>query len=131
MLFRSVQTVKATASAAANAGNCRQKDVFIASTGVIGVPMDPAPIVSGIEAALKDASADNWDAAAQAIMTTDTYPKGATRQAEIGGKPVTLAGIIRYEVVMSDGTVLAQAATRTAAWKIAAIRLQEADDDTE
>ena len=46
-------------------------------------------------------------------------------------EPVKLAGTIRYEVIMSDGTVLAQAATRTAAWKIAAIRLQEADDDTE
>ena len=90
-----VQTVKATASAAANAGNCRQKDVFIASTGVIGVPMDPAPIVSGIEAALKDASADNWDAAAQAIMTTDTYPKVATRRCKVGDAEVTINGIAK------------------------------------
>lgn len=46
-------------------------------------------------------------------------------------EPVIVAGVTRYEVVLPDGTVLAQAATRTAAWKIAAIRLQEADDDTE
>ncbi|NIJ42301.1 glutamate N-acetyltransferase/amino-acid N-acetyltransferase [Parvibaculum indicum] len=90
-----VQTVKATAAAAANAGNCRQKDVFIASTGVIGVPMDPAPVVAGIEMALKDARPDNWDAAAQAIMTTDTYPKLATRRCKVGDAEVTINGIAK------------------------------------
>ncbi|MAB14995.1 bifunctional glutamate N-acetyltransferase/amino-acid acetyltransferase ArgJ [Parvibaculum sp.] len=90
-----VQTVKATAAAAANAGNCRQRDVFIASTGVIGVPMDPAPVVAGIETALKDARPDNWDAAAQAIMTTDTYPKLATRRCKVGDAEVTINGIAK------------------------------------
>jgi glutamate N-acetyltransferase/amino-acid N-acetyltransferase len=88
-----VATVKATAAAAASAGACRQKDVFIASTGVIGQPMDAAPIVAGIEAALADASPDKWDDAARAIMTTDTYPKVATRQVKIGGATVTINGI--------------------------------------
>ena len=90
-----VQTVKATAAAAANAGNCRQKDVFIASTGVIGLPMDPAPVVSGIETALADARADNWDAAARAIMTTDTYPKLATRRCKVGDAEITINGIAK------------------------------------
>ncbi|MGX1198602.1 bifunctional glutamate N-acetyltransferase/amino-acid acetyltransferase ArgJ [Parvibaculum sp. MBR-TMA-1.3b-4.2] len=90
-----VQTVKATAAAAANAGNCRQRDVFIASTGVIGVPMDPAPVVAGIETALNDARPDNWDAAARAIMTTDTYPKLATRRCKVGDAEVTINGIAK------------------------------------
>src|SRR5690606_40967141 len=90
-----VATVKATAAAAAQAGNCRQKDVFIASTGVIGQPMDPEPVVKGIEAALASAAGDNWDEAARAIMTTDTYPKMATRKVKIGGTEVVINGIAK------------------------------------
>ena len=90
-----VATVKATAAAAAQAGNCRQKDVFIASTGVIGQPMDPEPVIAGIDAALGAATADNWDEAARAIMTTDTYPKLATRKVKVGGAEVTINGIAK------------------------------------
>ena len=90
-----VATVRATAAAAAQAGNCRQKDVFIASTGVIGQPMDPEPVVKGIKAALASASGDNWDEAARAIMTTDTYPKMATRKVKIGGTEVVINGIAK------------------------------------
>ncbi|MBO6669075.1 MAG: bifunctional glutamate N-acetyltransferase/amino-acid acetyltransferase ArgJ [Parvibaculum sp.] len=90
-----VATVKATAAAAAQAGNCRQKDVFIASTGVIGQPMDPEPLVKGIDAALGAASADKWDEAARAIMTTDTYPKLATRKVKVGNAEVTINGIAK------------------------------------
>jgi glutamate N-acetyltransferase/amino-acid N-acetyltransferase len=90
-----VATVKATAAAAAQAGDCRQKDVFIASTGVIGQPMDPAPLVAGISAALEGASDDKWDDAARAIMTTDTYPKLATRRVKVGGAEVTINGIAK------------------------------------
>ena len=90
-----VATVKATAAAAAQAGNCRQKDVFIASTGVIGQPMDPEPVVKGIDAALASAAPDKWDEAASAIMTTDTYPKMATRKVRIGGAEVAINGIAK------------------------------------
>lgn len=90
-----VATVKATAAAAAQACHCRQKDVFIASTGVIGQPMDAAPIVAGIETALASASADNWESASRAIMTTDTYRKVATRKAMIGDREVTINGIAK------------------------------------
>ncbi|MBX3504807.1 MAG: bifunctional glutamate N-acetyltransferase/amino-acid acetyltransferase ArgJ [Parvibaculum sp.] len=90
-----VATVKATAAAAAQAGNCRQKDVFIASTGVIGQPMDPEPVVKGIETALASASEDKWSDAARAIMTTDTYPKLATRKVRVGGAEVTINGIAK------------------------------------
>jgi len=92
-------TVKAVAAAAAQAGNCRQKDVFIASTGVIGQPMDPAPVIAGLGAALDaastDASSDAWDEAARAIMTTDTYPKMATRSVKIGNADITINGIAK------------------------------------
>ncbi|MEX2248675.1 MAG: bifunctional glutamate N-acetyltransferase/amino-acid acetyltransferase ArgJ [Parvibaculum sp.] len=90
-----VATVKATASAAAAAGNCRQRDVFIASTGVIGEPMDAAPIVAGISTAMASAGPDGWDDAARAIMTTDTYPKLATQRVRIGGAEVTINGIAK------------------------------------
>ena len=90
-----VATVKATAAAAAQAGGCRQKDVFIASTGVIGQPIDAGPVVAGIDAALSDAAAGNWNDAARAIMTTDTYPKLATRKVKVGGAEVTINGIAK------------------------------------
>ncbi|MDO8840628.1 MAG: bifunctional glutamate N-acetyltransferase/amino-acid acetyltransferase ArgJ [Parvibaculum sp.] len=90
-----VATVKATASAAAAAGNCRQRDVFVASTGVIGQPMDPVPVVAGITTALATAAPDRWDEAARAIMTTDTYPKLATRRVRIGGAEVRINGIAK------------------------------------
>lgn len=90
-----VATVKATAAAAAQAGDCRQKDVFIASTGVIGQPMDPAPLVAGISTALEGASDEKWDDAARAIMTTDTYPKLATRRVKVGDAEVTINGIAK------------------------------------
>ncbi|MFN4354343.1 bifunctional glutamate N-acetyltransferase/amino-acid acetyltransferase ArgJ [Parvibaculum sp.] len=90
-----VATVKATAAAAAQAGNCRQKDVFIASTGVIGQPMDPEPVVKGIDVALASAAEDRWDEAARAIMTTDTYRKLATRKVKVGSAEVTINGIAK------------------------------------
>lgn len=90
-----VETVKATAAAAAAAAGCREQDVFIASTGVIGQRLDPAPVTAGVRKALEEAGADRWEAAARAIMTTDTYPKLATRSAVIDGRKVTINGIAK------------------------------------
>ncbi len=90
-----VETVKATAAAAAVAAGCREQDVFIASTGVIGQRLDPAPVTAGVRKALDEAGADRWEAAARAIMTTDTYPKLATRSAVIDGRKVTINGIAK------------------------------------
>ena len=59
-------------------------------------PVEATNTSRGLHLSLRaDLTADNWPAAAQAIMTTDTYPKGATRQAEIAGVPVTLNGIAK------------------------------------
>ena len=69
-------------------------DVFVASTGVIGVPL-PIPVAeAGIDAAL-DAPATDWRAMAAAISTTDTFPKGAMAKAVIGDRSVTLVGVIK------------------------------------
>jgi glutamate N-acetyltransferase/amino-acid N-acetyltransferase len=63
------------------------------STGVIMEPLPNDRIEAGLPAALADLKEDNWGVAAEAIMTTDTLPKAASRQLQIGGKTVTVTGI--------------------------------------
>ena len=93
--WRGRETVEACASFAAEAAGCEPDRVFIASTGVIGEPLD----ASKFEAVLKEmagrAREDLWEEAARTIMTTDTFPKLATRRALIGDVPVTLNGIAK------------------------------------
>ena len=93
---RGREAVKLTAEAAAEAAGCLEADVYLASTGVIGEPLDPAQVHWPLGRACRErptrkASSD----AARAIMTTDTYPKLATRQTEIEGVPVTINGIAK------------------------------------
>ncbi|MHA1536238.1 MAG: bifunctional glutamate N-acetyltransferase/amino-acid acetyltransferase ArgJ [Alphaproteobacteria bacterium] len=87
--------VRRTAALAASIVGCAEDEVFIASTGVIGEPLP----VEKIEAALADlhgqVSGDAWEAAAEAILTTDTYPKLATAGAEIDGARVTINAIAK------------------------------------
>ena len=85
---RIIQTV-------ADSLGCGPRDVLAASTGVIGEPLPTERILKTVKGLARKVKPDGWKAAAGAIMTTDTYPKGATRQAEIGGKPVTLTGIAK------------------------------------
>ncbi|KAI3598999.1 Glutamate N-acetyltransferase, N-acetylglutamate synthase [Cupriavidus necator H850] len=63
------------------------------STGVILEPLPVDRLVAGLPAAIANAKPDNWLAAAEAIMTTDTQPKAASRTVQIDGKTVTLSGI--------------------------------------
>jgi len=84
-----------TASEIAKRFGCRQRDVMLASTGVIGVVLDDRKIAArapDIEAGLSE---DNWAAAARGIMTTDTFPKGSYAECEIEGVKVRLAGIAK------------------------------------
>jgi glutamate N-acetyltransferase / amino-acid N-acetyltransferase len=84
-----------TAEIAAKAIGCKPADVFLASTGVIGEPLDAkkfAPVMEGLAA---NARAGDFLAAAQAIMTTDTFPKVATATAKIGKATVTINGIAK------------------------------------
>ncbi|MDT9001406.1 bifunctional glutamate N-acetyltransferase/amino-acid acetyltransferase ArgJ [Paucibacter sp. APW11] len=63
------------------------------STGVIMETLPVDRIIAGLPAALQALRADAWDEAAAGIMTTDTLPKAASRQVQIGGKTVTITGI--------------------------------------
>ncbi len=88
-------TVKATADFAAEAVGCAPEEVFLASTGVIGEPMDPAPFGQVLKGMTQAASDNRLLDAARAIMTTDTFPKAASRTVGIGGVPVTITGIAK------------------------------------
>ena len=66
---------------------------FVMSTGVIGVQMPIAVIEEGIPKVAANLRPDGWQEAAEAIMTTDVFPKWASGQAEVGGKTVTVTGI--------------------------------------
>jgi glutamate N-acetyltransferase/amino-acid N-acetyltransferase len=87
-----VEAVETTVSAAAALFGCKPAEVFVASTGTIGVPLDAARIAAKLPSAKKALSEAAWEKAARAIMTTDTFPKVATATAEIDGVPVTVTG---------------------------------------
>ena len=90
-----VATVKAVAKAAAGLIGCTQAEVFQASTGVIGEPLNPAPIVGALPELAAKAETAAWNMAAHAIMTTDTFAKMATAKAKIDGKTVTINGFAK------------------------------------
>jgi glutamate N-acetyltransferase/amino-acid N-acetyltransferase len=92
---RGREAVKLTAAAAAEAADCLEADVYIASTGVIGEPLDARKITSLLGRLAREAKEDAFAEAARAIMTTDTYPKLATRKAEIDGVEITINGIAK------------------------------------
>ena len=90
-----VKTVTAVAGAAAKLLKCGPHEIFQASTGVIGEPLDPTPITGALPGLIAAASADRWSEAARAIMTTDTFAKACTVKARYGGKTVTINGIAK------------------------------------
>ncbi len=69
--------------------------MFVASTGTIGVPLDDGKITTALPEARGKLSDGTWGEAARAIMTTDTFPKVATRTASIGGVTVTINGMAK------------------------------------
>jgi len=79
----------------AELAGCPAAAVVPFSTGVIGEPLPVERIRSGLPAAMRDLAEDGWDMAARGILTTDTRPKGASRQIEIDGQPVTVTGIAK------------------------------------
>ena len=89
------RTVGETVEAAARLFGCQQTEVFVASTGVIGEPVPADHIASKLPLLHAELEAAAWQDAANAIMTTDTFPKAATRTTHIGGTPVTIAGITK------------------------------------
>lgn len=92
---KGAQATKATADAAAKAIGCKTSDVFLASTGVIGEPLDASKFSNLLGDMAKAARDDAWLDAAKAIMTTDTYPKIVTETVLLGQVPVTINGIAK------------------------------------
>jgi glutamate N-acetyltransferase/amino-acid N-acetyltransferase len=89
------ESVEATAGFAAAAVGCRGSEVFISSTGVIGEPLDASKFGHLLAGLAQSAKADAIADAARAIMTTDTFPKLATRTVSLGGVDVHLNGIAK------------------------------------
>jgi glutamate N-acetyltransferase / amino-acid N-acetyltransferase len=90
-----VATVKAVAQAASKKFGCKATEVFQASTGVIGEPLNPAFIVNALPALQASASDNQWTSAAHAIMTTDTFAKASATKAKLGKDTVTIQGIAK------------------------------------
>jgi glutamate N-acetyltransferase / amino-acid N-acetyltransferase len=92
--YRGREAVEAIMDQVAAHLGCPREEVFVSSTGVIGVPLPKDKARAGIEAALQ-AEPCSWEAAAQTIGTTDTFAKGATATAMVGGVKVSLSAIIK------------------------------------
>jgi len=86
---------KLTAEIAAKAASCKAGEVFLASTGVIGEPLDATKFAAVIDRLVADATPGGWHEAAKAIMTTDTFPKGAAAVVRMGPSAVTICGIAK------------------------------------
>jgi glutamate N-acetyltransferase/amino-acid N-acetyltransferase len=89
------ESVRLTAEIAAKALGCRPEEVALASTGVIGEPLDATKFNGVLGDCAARATGDAWQDAARAIMTTDTFPKIATKSVKIDGVPVTISGIAK------------------------------------
>jgi len=92
--YRGREAVEAIMDQVAGHLGCAREEVFVSSTGVIGVPLPKDKARSGIEAALL-AEPCSWEEAANTIGTTDTFAKGATATAMVGGVKVTLSAVIK------------------------------------
>lgn len=84
-----------TCAALAGLLNCSSAQVLPFSTGVIIEPLPVERVVAGLPQCISGLREDNWLSAAQAIMTTDTLPKAASRSVNIGGATVTITGIAK------------------------------------
>ncbi len=89
------QTVDEVTGTLATLMDLPKGHVFSASTGVIGEPLPPAKITAAMATLRDGLDAENWEPAARAIMTTDTFAKGAVATTEIEGQTVTVAGFAK------------------------------------
>ena len=87
--------VELSAQIIAKTAGCAPSEIFLASTGVIGEPLAAEKFAGVAQDLTTRATAGSWIEAAKTIMTTDTYPKVATRSVDLGGVPVTLNGIAK------------------------------------
>ncbi len=89
------QAVELTAQIAAKAVGCKASEVFLASTGVIGEPLDATKFDGVLQNCTTRLATSPWVDAGRAIMTTDTFPKLATAKTKIDGVVVTINGIAK------------------------------------
>jgi glutamate N-acetyltransferase/amino-acid N-acetyltransferase len=89
------QSTTLTASIAAKAVGCSVNDVYLASTGVIGEPLDASKFDGVLGTLAESAAPGDWMGAAKAIMTTDTFPKVATVTVKLGKAKVTINGMAK------------------------------------
>jgi glutamate N-acetyltransferase/amino-acid N-acetyltransferase len=89
------QVVESTAATAAQLFGCDPHEVYLSSTGVIGEPPPADRISAALPNIIGLLDAGAWEKAARAIMTTDTFPKGATATATIGGTTVQINGFCK------------------------------------
>ena len=110
---KSRDAVLETAQGAAKHFGVSEEGVLLASTGVIGEPLEASKVVAQFPKLKKALDADGWEAAARAIMTTDTHPKGASAAAKIDGAGVTINGIAKGSGMIAPdmATMLAFVAT--------------------
>ena len=108
--------VRAVMEAVSSELGCATSEVLMASTGVIGVLLQYGKILNVLQEVLVEVQGDAWVAAAGAIMTTDTFPKGAVATTEIDGKPVRIAGVCKGSGMIAPdmATMLAFVATDAA-----------------
>ncbi len=108
--------VRRVAASVGKRFDCRQRDVMVASTGVIGVLLDDAKITARLPEIEHRLTADGWAGAAKGIMTTDTFPKGAYAEAKIDGVTVRIGGICKGSGMIAPdmATMLAFVATDAA-----------------
>ena len=92
---KGIEAVEAIAAAAAKIIGAAPAEVFMASTGVIGEPLDGTRIARVLGELAREAKADGLMDAARAIMTTDTFPKVATAAVRLGDAEVTINGIAK------------------------------------
>jgi glutamate N-acetyltransferase/amino-acid N-acetyltransferase len=111
-----LQDAQRCCQALADLQGCLSEQVLPFSTGVIGEPLPVDKIVAALPAAHQDLRDDNWAAAAEAIMTTDTVAKGDSCQIMVDGRKISLTGIAKGSgMIRPDmGTMLAYVATDAA-----------------
>jgi len=127
------QAVKLSAQLLAQAAGIKEKHIFIASTGVIGEPLDANKFQGKLTPLIEQAKPEYWEQAARAIMTTDTFPKLATRKAVISGVEVTLSGFAKGAGMIAPDMATMLAFIFTDAWieaKVLQILLANATQGT-
>ena len=110
---RGLKTAEQSCEGVAEALGVKAHQVLPFSTGVIGEHLPVQKILDALPAAVANLQADAWEAAAKAIMTTDTRPKTSSRTIEIAGEAITIAGIAKGAGMIQPNmaTMLAYVAT--------------------